>query len=198
MGSGNLFETVWKQETSIREMILEGKRDMALYHRVLQGIIADDEIIVRPKPATGAGESKIFHVLGSFDSVAQAIEAGNYPVKRGYAEKPEGIPVIIQPVDCLVRPVPLGRFTRADQMFLLYPRLVDPLTCLTFGARFRKEQETATIITLWKYKNELWSVYLGVGARQRYVSVLRVPPDYVFDGRCRVLVREFSPPQAEK
>lgn len=62
---------------------------------------------------------------------------------------------------------------------------------------WKEEQRKAPILTVWKYKGELWVVFLGVFEALRRVLVDRVSPDAGFRGGCRVLVREFSSPQAE-
>lgn len=188
MGSGNLYESLWKQELSVRKMVLDGERSGAEYHRILQGIIADDDFQIIPK---SVANSRVFPVVGNYTSAAAAIEAGNYPVKWGLAENPEKIPLIIQPVDCRVRAVPLGRVVKVREMFGLYPRMVDPMACFTFGALFAKEQENAPHITVWKdSKGRFWYADLYVYDGERDVGVREVDPEFEIGEGCLVLVRE--------
>lgn len=180
---------LFAQFSKAMELARERQRDPMFVSRQLQPII-DPNIVA----ASVAG---VFHVIGNFSSAAEAIDAGDYPVKWGYAEKPDEIPLIIQPVDCFVRAVPLGRLTKARDMFSLYPRMIDPMTAFTFGVCFPEEQRKASHITLWMDTvGELWYVSLDVTGRPRLVRVRQVGPGGVFLDSCRVLVREFSPPQA--
>lgn len=188
MSSGNVERTLLYQVGDVLNLMQEGKRRPVDVSRILQGIIADHDFTIRPKAEAVAG---VFHVVGNFTSAAAAIEAGKYPVKWGLAENPAKIPLIVQPVDCRVRAVRLGRRVKVKEMFGLYPRIVDPMTCFTFGARFPEEQEKATHITVWMdAKGRFLCALLFVFGGRRRVVVGPVGPEFEFGGVFLVLVRE--------
>jgi len=45
MGSDNVFERLWKQELSVRKLVLDGKRDPEEVSRILQAIIANKTLV---------------------------------------------------------------------------------------------------------------------------------------------------------
>lgn len=133
---------------------------------------------------------RIFHVVRNFRSAAEAIDAGNYDSLWGLAEKPADIPLIIQPADCMVRAIPLDRVVKTEELFELYPRIMDPMTALAFGAKFPEEQRRAPHFTVWKdASGRFWCAVLNVNDQKRNVNVGQNHSGDEWRERCRILVR---------
>lgn len=189
--SSGIESPILYQIGDVINLLQDRKRDPAFVSRALQAVIGDHVITVHPKVTVDA-TGKIFHVTGSFNSMAEAIAATRCELKWGAAEKPETIPAIIQPVDCRVRAIPLGRLIKTGEIFSLFPRVVDPLTLFSFGAKFPEEQREAPHFTIWMDVNsQFWWAILDVHGGQRVVSVRRGDPVGGWDDDCRVLVLEF-------
>src|SRR3989344_2408431 len=198
MSSGNFVYTVeeraalLEQFASVMKITQERQRPAKRISQALQAAIGDDDIIVVPK-VIQTPTGKVFHVTGNFASAAEAIAAGNYDLKWGLAETPAKIPLIVQPVDCRVRAIPLGRLVRTGELFELYPRLVDPMTFLTFGVNFPEEQREVPHFTVWKdASGRFWCAVLNVDGAERYVHVHRSDPDVDWFAHYRVLARESA------
>ncbi len=180
---------LFAQFSKTMELAREGQRNPQMVSRALQSVISDDDIIVQPKVMMTT-DGKTFHVVGNFNSAAEAIEAGQYRVKWGAAEKPSDIPLIIQPVDCLVRAIPLGKLTKTEELFNLFPRIVDPMTFLTFGAKVPEEQRCSPVFTVWKDTlGQFWRAVLSVYGDGRCLGANPVSPGAEWDADCRVLVQ---------
>lgn len=184
---------VFDQFSKGMELVRENQRERQVVSSCLQAIISTDLVVsVLPKIQT-TPDGKIFHVMGDWKTAAEAFDAGNYVHRWGLASEPAKIPMEVRPVDQRIRPVPLGKLTRAEDIVRAYPRMVSPISALAFGARCPKEQEETPHITLWADAlGQLWCVNLNVsiGDRGRGVSVRRVDPDRRFHGGCRVLLGE--------
>ena len=182
---------LFDQFSRAMELVREGRRRPEQVSPVLQAIIADDVISITPKAVALAGG--IFHVTGNFGSVAEALDAGNYDVRWGLAENPAEIPLVVQPVDCKVRAVPLGKVVKTGELFELYPRIVGPMELFTFGVKLPEEQRKAPHFTVWlDHKGQFWFAVLHVFDRERGVDVRRNDPVDEWSGHCRVLVRESA------
>ncbi|MBI4050830.1 MAG: hypothetical protein HY396_02550 [Candidatus Doudnabacteria bacterium] len=198
--SSGVFEYTAEEKAALLDqfgdvlgLVQERKRHPRHISRALQAAIGDDEIVVVPK-IIQTPTGKIFHVTsdGKIRTAADAISALNCPVKWGLAEKPVEIPMIIQPVDCRVRVVPLGEIRTTEEVYSLYPGIVSPAEFFAFGTKFPEEQREAPIFTVWlDALGRFWEAILAVYVRERDVGVSRVRPDIEWLAYCRVLVREF-------
>ncbi len=170
MDSSAICERILHQEASVKTLLAQGNRGLERYSQLLQAIIANDVISITPK-AVAVAEG-IFYVTGNFQSVAEALDAGRYDVRWGLAQRPADIPLIVQPVDCRVRAVPLGQAVKTGELFELCPRLVDPMTLLTFGVKFPGEQCKALHFTVWlDAKGRFWYAILAIDGSRRAASV---------------------------
>jgi hypothetical protein len=181
---------VFDQLSKFLELIREGKRSPEVA-RVLQAVISDDDVTVTPKVATTA-RGEVFHVTANFKSAQEAIAALDCPVKLDLANyRPEEIPLVIQPVDCRVRAVPLDRVVKTSELFGLFPRPAGPLALFAFGAKFPDEQKKAHHFTVWlDGGGRFWYVVLFVCGDQRCVEVFRTGPGNEWGERYRLLVCE--------
>lgn len=182
------------QFSKAMEITRERQRDPELVTRALQAIISDDVIVqVTPKVIASAN-GKILHVTGNFDSPAQALDEGGYDYRWGFAESAKQIakvPMIVQPVDRKVKMVPLGQVRKTSELFELYPKMADPMTLLTLGVRFPKEQLDEPIFVVWKdHTGQFWYAVLRRLGTKRRVLVRQFDPDGKWDGRYRVLLCE--------
>lgn len=174
----------------VMEAVNERQRPAARVSLALQAAISDDDIVVVPK-VTMTSTGKAYHVTGNARSAKEAIDALNCPVKWGLAEKPAEIPMIIQPVDCRVRAIPLEQVRTTEEIYGLYSKILTPAEFFAFGAKFPEEQREAPHFTIWLDANgQFWDAILGVDGGERYVSVLQYHPDGRWDEYYRVPVRE--------
>ncbi len=159
--------TLLSQLTKTGTLINEGKRPFDIVSRALQAIIADDSIVsITPKVISDKGVGKIFHVVGSFNDTAGVIDAGKYDYHYGYtcnAMEIAKVPMIIQPVDRKVTiSPPIGKALYTRELFDLYPKMADPMTLLTLGAKFPKEHFEEPIIVVWEdHTGESWYAELA-------------------------------------
>jgi len=201
-GNGTFDYTLEEQATLLAQftksgtLINERKRPFDTVSRSLQAIIADDSVIqITPKVIADAGDGKVLHVTGDYDSAALALDAGEYNDRYGFSENAKQIakvPMIVQPVDRKVRiSPPLGRYVKTSEMFGLYPKMTDPMTLFTLGAKFPKEQLDGPIFVVWKdHAGQFWCAILGGFGSRRRVNVRRVSPDGKWDDGYRVLLCE--------
>ncbi len=203
MSNGNsIFTYTQEQEAGLfaqfsksMEIARERQRPYDTIKQSLQAIISDDVIVqVTPKVIASADGGKVLHVTGNFDSAALALEAGNYDGRYGFAESAKQIakvPMIVQPVDRKVRAVPLGQFRKNSELFELYPKMADPMTLFTLGAKFPKEQLDAPIFVVWKdHLGQFMYAVLHRGVSRRSVRVRQDHPDGGWNGYDRVLLCE--------
>lgn len=172
------------------EIARERKRPVKTISHALQAIISDDDIVAVQKfVLTPTG--KLFHVTGNCQSAKEAVDATDCPLKWGLAEKPAEIPMIIQPVDCRARAIPLGQVRTTERIYKLYPKILTPAEFFAFGAKFPEEQRKAPHLTVWLDANGLFCcALLDVNGAQRRVRVNRDSPGDEWYEHCRVLVRE--------
>lgn len=177
------------QFASTMEIVLERQRPASRVSLALQALIGDDDIVVVPK-VTATPTGKIFHVTGNARSVKEAIEALDCPVKWGLAETPEKIPMIIQPVDCKVRTIPLSQIRTTEEIYN-FPKILTPAEFFAFGAKFPKEQCEAPILDVWlDALGRFWYAVLDVNGDERNVRVGQSRPGGKWSEGCRVPVRE--------
>ena len=178
------------QFASTMEIVLERQRPVSTVSRALQALISDDDIVIVPKvAATSTG--KVFHVTGNVRSGKEAIDALDCPVKWGLAEKPAEIPMIIHPVDCMARAIPLEQVRTTEEIYKLYPKILTPAEFFAFGAKFTEEQREAPHFTVWLDANgQFCYAILYVSGDRRCVSVYQDRPDGEWRGSGRVPVRE--------
>ena len=181
---------LYAQAASVTKIIMERQRPYKLVSQALQAVISNDDIVVVPRVKV-TSKGKVFHVTGNARSAKEAIDALDCPVKWGLAETPEKIPLVIQPVDCRVRPVPLDKITKGWDLFTLFPRMVSPMALFAFGAKFPDEQREAPHFTLWLDSNgQFWCAFLGVGDGKRHVYVDQDHPMAQWRDKCRLLIYE--------
>jgi hypothetical protein len=184
--------TGFAQFSKAMELVREGLRKPERVSSALQAIISDDDIIVAPK-IIQAPTHKVFHVTSDpkIRSAADAINALNCPVKWGIAETPAKIPMIIQPVDCKVRAILLGKVMSTEEIYKLYPKIVTPAEFFAFGAKFPEEQRKAPHFTIWlDAAGRFLCAFLDVGGDRRHVRVGLDDLGGSWGERDRVLVRE--------
>ena len=183
--------TAYRQLASVMGYVLGGQRSAGRVSAVLQTIISDDDIVVVPK-VTAAATGKIFHITGNARSAKEAIGALNCPVKWGLAETPEKIPMIIQPVDCRARAIPLGQIRTTGEIYKFYPKILSPVEFFAFGAKFLDQQREAPYLSVWlDTLGRFWCAILGVHGDGRRDVVVRLDrPGGEWSEGCRVLVRE--------
>lgn len=168
---------LFRQFASVMKLAQEGQRPASQVSQVLQVVIGGGDIIVVPL-ARAAPAGKVFHVTGNFRSPQEAIDALDCPVKWGLAETPEKIPLIIQPVDCLVRTARLGGAVKIGALIELFPRIVAPMTLFAFGAEYQEEQQGTPHFTVWLDANGLfWSALISINGDKRHVNVSRRQSD---------------------
>ncbi|KKS34203.1 MAG: hypothetical protein UU95_C0016G0035 [Parcubacteria group bacterium GW2011_GWC2_42_12] len=173
----------------VMEAVNERQRPAARVSLALQAAISDDDIVVVPKVTT-TPTGKVFHVTGNAQSAKEAIDALNCPVKWGLAETPEKIPLIIQPVDCRARFIPLGRVRTTEEIYN-FPKILPPTEFFALGAKFPKEQCEAPILDVWlDAVGRFWYAILTVNGVQRDVDVRQAHPVGQWRGHYRVPVRE--------
>lgn len=199
MSSGTRFDYTLEdrsvllgQISDVTKFANEQLRPAARISLALQAAIMDDDIIVVPK-VTQTPTGKIFHVTSDVKirTAADAIAATGCKVKWGLAETPEKIPMVIHPVDCRVRAVPLGQVRTTEEIYSFYPKIMTPAEFLAFGARFPKEQEEARHFTVWlDGTGRFWYAVLFIRGDERNVLVRGCRPGGRFYVRSRVLVRE--------
>jgi hypothetical protein len=178
------------QFSKAMELVREGHRRPEIVSRALQVVIGDEDIITAPKMIT-TPTGKIFHVTGNFRTAEEAIASTDCKVKWGLAETPAKIPMIIQPVDCKVRAIELGKTMTTEEIYKTFPNIISPAEALAFGAKFQQEQTEAPHFTVWlDAAGRFFYVVLGVGSDERSVNVDGDDPGGQWGGRCRVLVRE--------
>jgi len=202
MGNGTFVHTteekaiLFAQFSKSMELAREGQRPFEDVSRPLQAIISDDMVVqITPKVVQSADGGRVFHVIGDFESAESALVAGGYKYRYDYAaakaNKIVEVPMIIQPVDRKVRLVPLGQIRTTRELFGLYPKIADPMTLLTLGARFPKEQLEGPIFVVWKdHSRRFWYAILSRDGFDRYVDVIQYYPDYEWGGNYRVLLCE--------
>ncbi|MDO8668139.1 MAG: hypothetical protein Q7K35_03500 [bacterium] len=175
------------------ELVNERQRPASRVSLALQAVIRDDDIVVVPKvTATPAG--KVYHVTGNARSAQEAINLLSGLLKLNLASNPAKIPLIIQPVDCYVRAVPLGKIVKTRELFGLFPRIVSPMTLFAFGAKFPEEQRLARHFTLWaNVDNQFWYALLGVNGDQFTVDVSQRHLDGQWYDSDHILVYEYLP-----
>lgn len=198
MSSGNFEYTLEEQAAllgqfaDVMEAARERQRPAKKISLALSAAISDDDIVIQPKivqTATG----KVFHVTSDVNirTAADIINALGCPVKWGLAEKPEKIPMVIQPVDCRARLVPLGKTMTAEEIYTSFPMALSPVEWGAFGVKFPDEQREDPVIGVWlDASGQFFCGILGVYDGGRYVDVSPCDPGNGFDGYCRVLVRE--------
>ena len=164
----------------------EQKTKLVLDER--QRVTNDDKIVVDPR-ITVTSTGKVFHVTGNARSGKEAIEALNCPVSWALVNTPEMIPLIIQPVDSMVRTASLGGLTKTMELFGLYPRVVSPMALFYFGAMFPEEQRQAPHFTVWLDDiGQFWFAILDVNGGKRSVHVNRGYGEGVWFKSYRLLV----------
>lgn len=199
MGSGNkLFDYTAEQKAALLDqaadvlgLVQEGKRPPALVKQALQAIIGNHEFVVVPK-ASQTSTDKIFHVTSDLHirTAGEAIAATGCLSKWGLTRTPKKIPMTLQPVNCRVRSVQLGRSMTAEEIYFL-PGIVSPVELFAFGAKFPEAQMTAPHFTVWlNASGQFFFGILTVYNGERYVCVHQCGSDYKFQINCRVLVRE--------
>jgi hypothetical protein len=114
--------------------------------KALQVIIGGDDIVVVPK-VTATPTGKIYHVTGNARNLKEAIKALDCPVYGGLG-MPEIISIVFQPVDVMVRLVPINRVMTTEEI-CNFPKAVSPAQFFAFGAKFPKEQYAAPIVIAW-------------------------------------------------
>jgi hypothetical protein len=196
MGSGrfeySLVEkaALFSQFASVMKIAHNQERPAARISLALQAAVSDDDIIVIPK-VIQTPTGKVFHVTGNARTATDAINALDCPVKQGLAGTPAKIPMILQPVDCKVRAVPLGMVISTEEVYSLYPKILTPAEFFAFGAKFPEEQRKASHFTIWlDAKGRFWRAVLGADVGRRGVEVYLANPDVLWHVRYRVLVRE--------
>lgn len=183
--------TLLDQFADVMELMRERQRPAQKISRAFQSLIADDDIIVQPKVTVVSGE-KVYHITGDFNSAAEAIEAGDYPVKWGYADgKASAIPMVILPGDVRARIVVPGRVVYNRELPKLLPNMLDPFNALRFGAKFQSEQLERPLAAVWRdAAGEFWYIYLHRYGDERLVDVSEHNPDDHWRGHVGFLVRE--------
>jgi len=182
---------VFAQFSKVMELAREGQRPAEVVSRALRAVISDDDVVVVPKVTTAPDGGKILHVTGNARSAQEAIDALDCPMKWGLADKPAEIPIVIQPVDCRTRLVPLGQVRTSKEILGLYPKILNPAEFFALGAKFPGEQRDNPIVDIWlDAVGRFWYAILDVGGGQRSVDVYRNHPDLKWYERCRVPVRE--------
>jgi len=185
--------TLLAQHTQVGRFINERNRPFSTISHCLQAIIAEDSVVsITPKVILDAEGGKIFHVVSYFDSVPQAIKAGKYNRRIGFADaqKIAQVPMIIQPVDRMVKATPLLPNLRTRHLFRHYPKMADPMTLLTLGFCCPEEQYEAPIFVVWKdHTGQLWRAMLYSKGDDRHVEFDKENPDSGW-GDVRVLTCE--------
>jgi hypothetical protein len=199
MGSGNRFDYTLEERAALMgsfasamKIANEQLRSAKQVSDALQAIIGDDDLILVPK-VTKTPSDKIYHVTSDVNirTAVGAINALNCPVKWGLAETPAKIPMVIQPVDCRVRAIPLGKITTTEEVYKLYPKIVTPAEFFAFGAKFPEEQREAPIFAIWLDAcGRFFYAILHVSRGERYVNVSDDHPVDKWHGLYRLLVRE--------
>lgn len=190
MSSGK--DVVFDQFADCMKLVQEGNRTPEEASVYLSAMISGDNIVVIPKVTT-TPTGKIFHVTSNWKSAEEAISAGNYVHRLGQASDPLRIPMVIRPVNQLMRAVRLGKVMTATEILTTYPNMVSPIAALTFGAKRPKKQEEAPYIALWlDALGQVWCVVLSVNFRNcgRCVDFRQVNPDHEFIADCRILLDE--------
>lgn len=182
---------IFDQFSKSMEIAREGQRHPKRVSDALQCIIGDDDIIVRPKVTIVGGE-KVYHITGDFNTAAEVIEAGNYPVKWGYADgKIDKVPMVIWSGDVRARIVVPGRVVYNRELPKLLPNMLDPFNALRFGVKFQSEQlERPIAVVCMDASGEFWYVYLDRFDDERSVGVSQRGPDGVWGDFVGFLVRE--------
>lgn len=136
---------------------------------------------------------EIFHVTSDLEiwSTEDAVNALNCPIRRGLANTPKEIPMVVWPVDCKVRAITLRRIMTMAEVYSLYPNIVTPAELFAFGAKFPKEQQNGMIFTVGLDLDLLFGVFLDFYAGARTVCVVELHPRDERPATSRVLVREL-------
>ncbi len=186
--------SLFAQFSKAMEIVRERQRPYETVKQSLQAIISDCEIQIKPKILAGADGDNVFHVTGNFGSASLALDAGKYDARYGYAESARAIakvPMIVQPVDCKVRAVPLGQFRKNAEIFGLYPKIAGPMTLFTLGVKFPEKQFGGSIFVIWKdHKGQFWYAFLGGTRGWRSVNVCLEDPNQGWASHDHVLLYE--------
>ncbi len=183
------------QFSSAMKIANDQKRPYGLIKQALQAIIADDSVVsITPKVISDNNGNKVFHVVGNYENAFEAMVAGQYKHHFGlttFYDEIIIIPMAIQPVDRKVRiSQPLGKIVSTQEIFDLYPKMADPMTLLTLGAKFPKEQLQGSIGVVWKdHTGQFWQANLSTeDGRERSVDIGRGHPEGQWHEFCRVLL----------
>ncbi len=198
MSSGNFEYTLEEQAAllgqfaDVMEAARERQRPAQKISLALSAAISDDDIIRVPK-VVQTSTGKIFHVSSgnNIRSATDAINTLDCKVKRGLAETPNKIPMILQPVDEHVRAIPLGKVMTAEDIYFSFPKSTTPAGWAAFGAKFPEEQRKAPHIVIWlDASGRFFCGNLFVCGDGRGVGVGPCGPGEEFHAYCCVLVRE--------
>ncbi len=180
------------QFSKAMELVRERNRRPEQVTQALQVIIGDEDIVTSPK-VVKSPTGHVFHVISDpkIRSAADVINALDCPIKLGLAKNPGDIPMVVQPVDCKVRPVPVGNMETADELFGLFPKIATPAEFFAFHARFPKERWKQPHITVWwDARGRLCSALVGTHELEEFVCIPEDSATVILRKDYHLLVRE--------